>query len=112
MAQVIVELRRKLYLQARIASYMGVFRATVSRVLRRAGLSRLSDLRPREPVHRYERDNPGELLHIDIKRLGRFDKVGHRITGDRSQRARHVGWDHVFVAALCNSSSREGCMYD
>ena len=97
-ALAIVELRRKLYLQARIASYMGVSRATVGRVLRRAGLSRLSDLRPQEPVQRYERDNPGELLHIDIKRLGRFDRIGHRITGDRSQRARHVGWDHVFVA--------------
>jgi transposase InsO family protein len=97
-ALAIVELRRKLYLQARIASYMGVSRATVSRVLRRAGLSRLSELRPQEPVHRYERANPGELLHIDIKKLGRFDKVGHRITGDRSQRARHVGWDYVFVA--------------
>ena len=97
-ALAIVELRRKLFLQARIASYMGVSRATVSRVLRRAGLSRLSDLRPDEPVQRYERDNPGELLHIDIKKLGRFDKVGHRITGDRTQRARNVGWDFVFVA--------------
>lgn len=97
-AQAIVELRRKLYLQARIATYMGVSKATVSRVLRRAGLSRLSDLRPDEPVQRYERDSPGELLHIDIKKLGRFDKVGHRITGDRTQRARRVGWDYVFVA--------------
>jgi transposase InsO family protein len=97
-ALAIVELRRKLYLQARIASYMGVSRATVSRVLRRAGLSRLSDLRPEESVQRYERDNPGELLHIDIKKLGRFDRIGHRITGDRTQRARHVGWDYVFVA--------------
>ncbi len=97
-ALAIVELRRKLYLQARIASYMGVSRATVSRVLRRAGLSRLSDLRPDEPVQRYERDAPGELLHIDIKKLGRFDKVGHRITGDRTQRARNIGWDYVFVA--------------
>ena len=97
-ALAIVELRRKLYLQSRIASYMGVSRATVSRVLRRAGLSRLSELRPDEPVQRYERDHPGELLHLDIKKLGRFDKVGHRITGDRTQRARHVGWDFVFVA--------------
>lgn len=56
-ALAIVELRRKLFLQARIASYMGVSRATVSRVLRRAGLSRLSDLGPQEPVQRYERDN-------------------------------------------------------
>jgi transposase InsO family protein len=97
-ALTIVELRRKLFLQAHIASYMGVSKATVSRVLRRAGLSRLSDLRSDEPVQRYERDHPGELLHIDIKKLGRFDKVGHRITGDRRQRARHIGWDYVFVA--------------
>lgn len=97
-ALAIVELRRKLFLQARIASYMGVSKATVSRVLRRAGLSRLSDLGPKEDVRRYERDAPGELLHIDIKRLGRFDKVGHRITGDRRQRARDIGWDYVFVA--------------
>ena len=97
-ALVIVELRRKLFLQTHIASYTGVSKATVSRVLRRAGLSRLSDLRPQEDVQRYEREAPGELLHIDIKKLGRFDKVGHRITGDRTQRARHVGWEHVFVA--------------
>lgn len=97
-AGTIVELRRKLYLQATIASYMGVSQATVSRVLRRAGLSRLSDQRPDEPVQRYEREVPGELLHIDIKKLGRFDKVGHPITGDRTQRARHIGWEYVFVA--------------
>jgi transposase InsO family protein len=97
-ALAIVELRRKLMLQARIASYMGVSKATVSRVLRRAGLSRLSDLGPQEAVQRYERDDPGELLHIDIKKLGRFDQVGHRITGDRTKRARGIGWDYVFVA--------------
>ena len=97
-AATIVELRRKLYLQATIASYMGVSKATVSRVLRRAGLSRLSDLRPDEPVQRYEREVPGELLHVDIKKLGRFDRVGHRITGDRTQRARNIGWEYVFVA--------------
>lgn len=97
-ARAIVELRRKLFLQVRIASYMGVSKATVSRVLRRAGLSRLSDLQPQDPVQRYERESPGELLHIDIKKLGRFDKVGHRITGDRTQRARNIGWEHLFVA--------------
>ncbi len=97
-ALAIVELRRKLFLQSRIATYMGVSKATVSRVLRRAGLSRLSDLQPQEPVQRYERETPGELLHIDIKKLGRFDKVGHRITGDRTQRARNIGWEYVFVA--------------
>jgi transposase InsO family protein len=97
-AQAIVELRRRLCLQAQIASAMGVSKATVSRVLRRAGLSRLSDLRPDEPVQRYERERPGELLHIDIKKLGRFDRIGHRITGDYSQRGRGLGWEYVFVA--------------
>jgi len=97
-ASTIVELRRKLLLQSDIAAYMGVSKATVSRVLKRAGLSRLSDLRPAEPVQRYEREAPGELLHIDIKKLGRFDKVGHRITGDRSRQVHGAGWDFVFVA--------------
>jgi transposase len=75
-ALAIVELRRKLLLQAHIASYMGVSKATVSRVLRRAGLSRLSDLRADEPVQRYERENPGELLHIDIKNWGDSTRSG------------------------------------
>jgi transposase InsO family protein len=97
-ALTIVELRRKIFLQARIATYMGVSKATVSRVLRRAGLSKLSDLRPQEEIQRYEREVPGELLHIDIKKLGRFEDVGHRITGDYSKRTRHVGWEYVFVA--------------
>ena len=97
-AMTIIELRRKLLLQANIASAMGVSKATVSRVLRRAGLSKLSDLRPQEAVQRYEREAPGELLHIDIKKLGRFEDVGHRITGDYSKRTRHVGWEYVFVA--------------
>ena len=97
-AVAIVDLRRKLYLQSRIASAMGVSKATVSRVLRRAGLSKLSDLRPQEDIQRYEREAPGDLLHIDIKKLGRFENVGHRITGDNRRRTRHAGWDFVFVA--------------
>jgi transposase InsO family protein len=97
-AMTIIELRRKLFLQARIAAYTGVSKASVSRILKRAGMSKLTDLSPKEDVQRYEHDAPGELLHIDIKKLGRFDKVGHRITGDRTQRARDIGWDYVFVA--------------
>lgn len=97
-ALAIVELRRKLFLQARIASYMGVSKATVSRVLRRAGLSRLSALQPAEPVQRYEREAPGDLLHIDIKKLARFEQIGHRITGNRRQNSRGSGWDYLFVA--------------
>lgn len=97
-ALVIVELRRKLMLQAQIASYVGVSKATVSRVLRRAGLSRLSDLRPQEPVQRYERESTGELLHIDIKKLGRIERAGHRITGTREGRVQGAGWEFLFVA--------------
>ena len=98
LALVIVELRRKLMLQAHIASYMGVSKATVSRVLRRAGLSRLSDLRPPEPVQRYEREQPGELLHIDIKKLGRIERPGHRVTGTREGRIQGAGWEFLYVA--------------
>ena len=82
--------------------------ATVSRVLRRLGLSRRRDLEPAEPVRRYERAAPGDMIHIDIKKLGRFTRVGHRITGDRSGQSNHrgkrggktygVGWEYVHVA--------------
>ena len=83
-----------------IAQQAGVSPATVSRVLRRAGLSRLRDIEPAAPVIRYERAHPGELIHIDIKKLGRFDRVGHRITGDRTgqSNARGIGWEFVHVA--------------
>lgn len=71
--------------------------ATVSRVPRRVGLSRLKDLEPAEPVRRYERQYPGELININIKKLRRFDRVGHRITGDRTDQSnsRGVGWEFV-----------------
>src|SRR3954467_5102452 len=91
-------LRRQLWTGQHIAAAVGVSPATISRILRRLGLTRIQALDPAAPVRRYEREHPGELLHIDIKKLGRFDKVGHRITGDRRQRARDVGWDYVFVA--------------
>jgi hypothetical protein len=65
-----------------IAMEVCVLPATVSRVLKRAGLSRLRDIEPAQPIRRYEREHSGEMIHIDIKRLGRFSQVGHRITGD------------------------------
>src|SRR5207237_9322916 len=67
--------------------------------LRRLGLSRIRDLEPAEPARRYERATPGEMIHIDIKKLGRFDKIGHRITGDRTGQSngRGVGWEFVHV---------------
>jgi transposase InsO family protein len=95
----IVAFRRQRFTGKHIARLAGVSAATVSRVLQRAGLNRMRDLEPREPVRRYERENPGELIHIDIKKLGRFERVGHRITGDRTGRSnsRGIGWEFVHV---------------
>jgi transposase InsO family protein len=95
----IIALRRQRFTGKHIARVAGVSAATVSRVLKRAGLSRLRDLEPAEPVKRYERQNPGEMIHIDIKKLGRFERVGHRITGDRTgqSKSRGVGWEFVHV---------------
>lgn len=82
----------------RIAHEAGRSLATLSRCMRRLGLSRLRSLEPAQPVVRYERAAPGELLHIDTKRLGRIQGVGHRITGDRTSRQRGIGWDAVHLA--------------
>ena len=84
---------------SRIAVEVGVSPATVSRILRRLGLNRLSALEPAEPVRRYEREHPGELIHIDIKKLGKFKRIGHRISGDRTgpNKSRGVGWEFVHV---------------
>jgi transposase InsO family protein len=92
-------LRRQRHTGKQIAAEVEVSPATVSRILRRLGLNRMRDLEPAEPVHRYEREAPGEMIHIDIKKLGRFDKIGHRITGDRTGRSngRGVGWEFVHV---------------
>jgi len=99
----IVALRRQRLCARHIAKRVGVSPATVSRVLRAAGLSRMSDLDLVEPVRRYERATPGELIHIDIKKLGRIDGVGHRITQDRRGqsnrrgRGQGLGWEFAHV---------------
>ena len=95
----IAALRRRRWTGAQIAAEVGVSTATVSRVLRRLGLNRLNTLEPAEPVRRYERKHPGELIHIDIKKLGRFNRPGHRVTGDRTgqSNSRGVGWEFLHV---------------
>lgn len=90
-------LRRQRRTGGEIAAAVGLSRATVFRVLGRLGLSRLKSLDPVEPVRRYERAAPGEMLHIDIKKLGRFNKTGHRVTGDRQKKTRGIGWEFVHV---------------
>jgi transposase InsO family protein len=97
-ALLIVELRRRRMLHARIAQSVGVSASTVSRVLARAGLSKLNDLAPREPVVRYEHEAPGELLHIDTKKLGRIVRPSHRVTGNRRDSVDGAGWEALFVA--------------
>jgi transposase InsO family protein len=95
----IASLRRQRMPGNEIATTVGVSPATVSRVLKRLGLSRLSALEPAEPPRRYEREQPGEMIHIDIKKLGKFNHIGHRITGDRTgqSNSRGVGWEYLHV---------------
>lgn len=97
-ALAIVELRKRRLTQARIASSVGVSASTVGRVLARANLSKLSDLTPSEPVRRYEHEAPGQLLHIDTKKLGRIQRPSHRVTGNRRDRVTGIGWEFLFVA--------------
>ena len=96
----IAVMRRERHTQAHIAAAFGLSSATISRVLKPRGLSLLSALEPQEPRPRYERETPGEIIHIDIKKLARFRKIGHRITGDRTSHTnkRGVGWEFVHVA--------------
>ncbi len=96
-------LRRQRYTGKQIAVEVGVSPATVSRILHRLGLNSLAALEPAEPIRRYERQHPGELIHIDIKKLGKFTRIGHRITGDRTRqsnqrsRGQGPGWEYVHV---------------
>ena len=106
-ADVIAALRRQRLTGKHIAMQTGVSEATVSRVLARAGLSRLKDLEPAEPVRRYEREHPGELIHLDIKKLGRIGSVGHRITGRYPGAVnRHLGIGWEFVHVCIDDASR------
>ena len=96
-ALAIVELRRRRLTQARVAASLEVSKSTVGRVLKRAGLSRLSDLEPSEPLVRYEHERPGDLIHIDTKKLGRIERMGKRIPGS-SHNPIKAGWEYLFVA--------------
>ena len=96
----IERLRRQWRTGPQIARELGLPRSTVGAVLRRLGLGRLSALEAKPAIVRYEREKPGELIHIDIKKLGRINGVGHRITGDRTGQSnkRGTGWEYLHVA--------------
>ena len=125
---VVEALRRQRHTGKQIAAEVGASPATVSRILRRLGLNRIRDLEPAEPVRRYERERPGELIHIDIKKLGKFNRVGHRITNDRTRQSSGrgvrggkswgAGWEFVHVCiddasriafSKVMTSERKGC---
>jgi transposase InsO family protein len=94
-----VDLRHQRLHLRHIARLLAAPFSTVARALNRLGLGRLRNLDPKPPVQRYEREHPGDLIHIDVKKLARFRKVGHRITGNRQQgRSAGVGYDRVHVA--------------
>jgi transposase InsO family protein len=105
--QQIIAFRKRRFTGQQIARETKVSPATVSRVLRHARLSRVKDLEPPQPVIRYQRENPGDMIHLDIKKLGRFENPGHRITGDRTNQSSArgkrggeswgAGWEFVHV---------------
>jgi transposase InsO family protein len=106
--EAVEKLRRLRMTAAEIAEVLGLALSTVSRWLKRIGLGKRSRLEPPEPPNRYERKRPGELIHVDVKKLGRIQVPGHRVTGNRRQHAfrrsqgkdRKVGtagWEFVHV---------------
>ena len=94
----IAGLRRLRMTGAEIAETMGMPASTVSGILTRIGLGKLWRLEPLEAANRYEKKQPGELVHVDVKKLGRIGRPGHRVNGDRRTRCRGIGWEYVHVA--------------
>ncbi len=95
--QLIAFLRRLRMTAAEIAEVLAMPLSTVSAVLTRIGLGKRSRLEPLEAPNRYERAEPGELLHVDVKKLGRIAAAGHRVTGSRRGQAKGIGWEYVHV---------------
>jgi len=93
----VVALRQERMSGKTISRETGLSRATVSRILRRHRLSRARDLHPPEPPNRYQHERPGSMIHLDIKKLGRFHRPGHRVTGSRACKSRGAGWEYVHV---------------
>ena len=96
--QLIVSLRELRFTSAEIAETLGMPLSTVGALLARQGLGKLPRLQPDEPANSYERPRPGELVHVDVKKLGKIGRPGHRVNGDRRTRKRGIGWEFVHVA--------------
>ena len=97
-AALVAQLRRQRWTGLRIAQTVGLSRATVSRLLTRWQLNTARSLEPTVPILRYEHPAPGDLLHIDIKKLARIAKPGHRLTGNPQDETRGAGWEFLYVA--------------
>ena len=96
--ELILALRELRFTGPEIAETLGMPLSTVAAVLSRHGLGKLPRLQPDEPANSYERPRPGELVHIDVKKLGRIGRPGHRVNDDRRTRSRGIGWEFVHVA--------------
>lgn len=94
----VVSMRRQRQTYRQISQLLPVAPSTIARLMRRAGLHRLAELAPARPDNRYEYPQPGDLLHLDIKKLGRFWRPGHRVTGDRQRTSDGAGWEFVHLA--------------
>jgi len=95
--QVIVSLRQLRFTSPEIAQTLGMPLSTVGAVLTRHGLGKLPRPVPAEPANSYERPRPGELVHVDVKKLGKIGRPGHRVNADRRTRTRGIGWEYVHV---------------
>ncbi|HSK16158.1 MAG TPA: IS481 family transposase [Gaiellaceae bacterium] len=96
--QLILQLRELRFTTPEIAETLGMPLSTVGAVVSRNGLGRLPRLTPAEPANNYERPRPGELVHIDVKKLGKIGRPGHRVNDNRRTRSRGIGWEFVHVA--------------
>ena len=107
----IEQLRRQRWTGIRIAQQLGLSPATVSRVLRRLKLNRIRDLEPRMPPNRYEHAAPGDMLHLDIKRLVRIQRPSHRVTGNRRDGVKGIGAEFLHIAIDDHSRLAFTAMY-
>jgi transposase InsO family protein len=111
LVQRVEQLRRERWTGVRIAQATGLSRATISRILTRLKLNKIRMLDPAAPIVRYEHAAPGDLLHIDIKKLARIVRAGHRITGDPRDETRGAGWEFLYVAVDDHSRLAFTAMY-
>jgi transposase InsO family protein len=107
----IEQLRRQRWTGVRIAHHLGLSHATISRILRRLRLNRIRHLEPQPPANRYEHPRPGDLLHLDIKRLVRIQRPSHRVTGNRRDGVKGIGAEFLHIAIDDHSRLAFTAMY-